>query len=330
MGSSYYMFIIYILYTQHSGRGEWIEGFAETGKLMDGWESRRKREPGYDWCIIQLSMRGHIHTVDIDTNHFRGNYPEYASMEGILMEEEREYTLEEMSSIPREKWTEVVPATRMRGNVQNIFQVDQSVRKQVFSHVRLNMYPDGGIARLKVYGEVHFRPIDHNELVDAAFVKNGGMAIACNDEHFGSMHNLLMPNRGINMGDGWETRRRRGPGFDWCIVKLGFPVFVERIVIDTAHFRGNYPDQCAVEGCYIDDKDKVLVNAMTSVGWSELLPKHKTQMHHEHVFEKKSLTNTDKPVNYVRLIMYPDGGVSRFRVIGRYAKPGQQQQQQTP
>lgn len=302
----------------HRGRGEWIEGFAETGKIMDGWESRRKREPGYDWCIIQLGMRGRIHIVDLDTNHFRGNYPEYASLEAICVEENRDYTLEELTAIPRDKWTEVVPASKMQGHTQNIFQVADELRNKVFTHVRLNMYPDGGIARIKVYGEAVVPPIAEGELIDAAFVKNGGMAIACNDEHFGTMHNLLMPNRGINMGDGWETRRRRGPGFDWCIVKLGVPVKVERIVIDTAHFRGNYPDECAVEGCYIDEKDKLLVNVMTSVGWRELLPKSKMQMHHEHVYESDSLRNNDQPVNYVRLIMYPDGGVSRFRVYGRY------------
>lgn len=313
------------------GRGDLVPGFGDTGKLYDGWETRRKRVPGHDWCLIKLGAPGTLHAVDIDTNHFTGNYPEYASIEGAFVDDETEFDKDADYLNGKLKWTTVLKAQRIRGHSQNIFEIHQEELPAVYNVIRFNIYPDGGVSRLKLYGTVHCAPnpapfykdattdASKSDLIDYAFVKNGGRAVRCSDEHYGSKHNILMPNRGINMGDGWETRRRRGPGHDWCIVQLGAPCTVHEIVIDTAHFKGNYPHECSVEGTYIDNVERdgdALVHVMTDCAWKPLLAPSRMQAHEIHTFPVQS----QEVVNYVRLNIHPDGGVSRFRVLGRKAR----------
>jgi allantoicase len=293
------------------GRGVFIPGkFTSRGKWMDGWETRRRRTPGHDWCVVRLGMPGTIHGVDIDTNHFIGNFPETASLEACR----HPGKAERLS--PRTEWVEILPISPLRGGSQNLFPVSSD---RVFTHVRLNIYPDGGVARFRVYGEVR---VDAAALararapVDLAAIRNGGLVLAASDMHFGARDNLIMPGRSANMGDGWETKRRRGPGHDWLILRLGAPAALERIEVDTNHFKGNYPESCSIEGCRAPAASLAQLQT-EAVGWRELLPRTKLRAHHRHFFRP-----TDPgPFTHVRFRIFPDGGVSRLRLHGRVVAP---------
>ncbi|MDH3430875.1 MAG: allantoicase [Gammaproteobacteria bacterium] len=272
------------------------------GKWMDGWESRRKRSPGHDHCIIRLGVPGVIHGVDIDTSFFTGNYPPQASIDACVSEDD----------IPAGNWTEILEKTDLQGDAHHYAEIDDS---SVWTHLRLNIYPDGGIARLRVFGEVRpdFTAVDG--LIDLLALANGGRAIACSDEHYGSMHNLNIAGRGVNMGDGWETARRRGPGNDWVILALGHPGVIEKVEIDTAHFKGNYPDRASLEAALFDDADEVRNDSDV---WQVLLPESKLEMDRQHFFEDE--LRSPGAVSHVRLCIYPDGGISRVRLHGRIEK----------
>src|SRR3954462_4212768 len=199
------------------GRGVFIaDKYTDRGKWMDGWESRRRRTPGHDWCVVQLGLRGIIRQVDIDTNHFLGNHPPFASLDAVCL----------TNALPKEidalSWTPVLEKSPLLPGSQNLFAIASD---QTWTHLRLNIFPDGGVARFRVYGVVvpDWSKVKPGELVDLAAVENGGVPLACSDMFFSSMNNLIMPGRSENMGDGWETKRRRGPGFDWIILKLDGP-----------------------------------------------------------------------------------------------------------
>jgi len=205
------------------GRGIFIPGkFTNDGKWMDGWESRRKRIPGHDWCNVRLGVPGKIRALDIDTNHFTGNFPPFASLEACEITGDPDDSTE---------WTELLAKSPLLGTSQNLFEVSSDQR---WTHVRLHIYPDGGVARLRVYGEPH---MDWSTI--------GA------DEHFGHMGNLIAPGRGINMGDGWETRRRRNPGNDWVVLRLARKGEVRKIEVDTNFFKGNFPDRCSVDAAFL-------------------------------------------------------------------------------
>jgi allantoicase len=262
------------------GRGVFIaDKYTDRGKWMDGWESRRKRSDGHDWCIIQLATSGKIYGVDIDTNHFLGNHPPFASIEAANIDEnEKDLNLEKIS------WTEILPRSSLEAGSRNLFEISDH---SVYTHLRLHIYPDGGVARLKVYGEVYkdWSSVYVSEKVNLAAAANGARAIACNDMFFSHMENLLMPGRGINMGDGWETKRNRTPGNkDWVIIRLAHKGIIERILVDTCHFKGNYPDSCVIEGCAITEGDEKLL-ASDTFKWTTILPGVKLSADHEHYFE---------------------------------------------
>jgi allantoicase len=274
------------------------EKYDDHGKWMDGWESRRRREPGHDYCVIRFGVPGIIHGIDIDTSHFTGNYPPHASLEACSANVD----------VPEDGWVEIVPRIELAGNSHHYLDVrDDTVR----THVRLHIYPDGGVARLRIFGEIRANFTDVDGFVDLAAVQHGGRAIACSDEHYGSMQNLLAPGRGVNMGDGWETARRRGPGNDWVIIALGQAGIIERAEIDTAHFKGNYPDRVSLEGG-VFDSDAAAVNS--SDGWQTLLPEEKLKMDQQHYFEDLQPIGA---VSHVRVSIYPDGGISRVRLFGQ-------------
>ncbi|MBC7872783.1 MAG: allantoicase, partial [Ferruginibacter sp.] len=191
-----------------------------------------------------------------------------------------------------------------------------------YTHLRLHIYPDGGVARLKVYGEVFkdWSTVDASETINLAAATNGAKAILCNDMFFSHMDNLLMPGRGINMGDGWETKRNRTPGNkDWVIIRLAHKGVIEKILVDTAYFKGNYPDSCLIEGCNIAYKEESKLDGNTidpvTTGWTTILPASKLSADHEHLFEDEVMNK--KPFTHVRLSIFPDGGVSRLRLWGR-------------
>jgi len=289
------------------GRGIFIaEKYTDRGKWMDGWESRRKRVPGHDWCIIQLATSGIIHGVDIDTNHFLGNHPPVASLDACNI------PLHESIHVDSVVWKEILPKSALNPGSQHLFEIAD---KNVYSHLRLNIYPDGGVARLKVYGEVvkDWSLVKQEEIIDLAAALNGAKSVLCNDMFFSHMDNLIMPGRGVNMGDGWETKRNRTPNNkDWVIVRLAQEGRVQKALVDTCHFKGNYPDSCMIEGCTAPCGTDF---AAANVEWQPVLPQQKLQADHEHFFEKE-IVNADKNFTHVRLTIFPDGGISRMRLWG--------------
>ena len=286
--------------------------YTSRGKWMDGWETRRRRTPGYDWCIVRLGLPGVIHRVTVDTSFFLGNYPERCSLEacdlGMPPCRDERRRLKTTST----RWHELLPETPLKGDSQNSFPVTNSLR---FTHVRLKIYPDGGVARLRIHGEVvpDLDRIGRAE-VDLAGVVNGGMAIASSDQFFGEPLNLLMPGRGKNMGDGWETRRRRGPGHDWVIVKLGVPGTITAIEVDTSHFKGNVPESCSVEACDAEG-NMPEKSFLQSVKWKQILPRTKLLENRRHIFQQQ--LQDVGVTTHVRLNIFPDGGVSRLRILAR-------------
>ena len=274
---------------------------------MDGWESRRKRIEGHDWCILRLGKTGIISEVDIDTNHFVGNFPSHASVDACNMPEFSR--LDEI--IENEEWIEILSKVELQGDSQNKFKISSS---SSFTHLRLHIYPDGGVARFKVYGNPEIPDASDNELKDFALSDNGGKMISCSDMHFSHMENLIKPTTGIDMSDGWETKRRRGPGYDWSILKLGSPCTIERVIVDTLHFKGNFPDTCSIEGCYEPDKTQDwFLN--DNIEWTELLPNSKLAANQETIF----ILSKNSPITHIRFNIIPDGGVSRLRILGREA-----------
>lgn len=278
------------------------------GKWMDGWESRRKRVPGHDWCIVRLAATGSIQGIDLDTSHFTGNFPPAASVEGCLLPDGQEPD-------DQTSWRTVLPSVNLGGNRHHYFAVTVDGE---FSHLRVNLFPDGGLARLRVYGTPRFDPRDLgvDGLTDLAAALNGGTVIATNNEHFGLASSLLLPGRGVNMGDGWETRRRREPGNDWCIIALARPGTIDTIEVDTCHFKGNFPDRCSLQ--YTAAAGGTRESLVTqSMFWPVLLPEQKLDMDRQHFFRDQILPHG--PISHVRLNIFPDGGVSRLRLRGRPA-----------
>jgi allantoicase len=290
------------------GRGEFIsDKYTDRGKWMDGWESRRKRTVGHDWCILRLGKPGVIKELDIDTNHFVGNFPSQASVDAC-----RVPTFTALGEIMDEvEWTEILSRVKIQGDSQNRFAIHY---EESLTHIRLNIYPDGGVARFRVYGNPEDSADDSSSFTDAAASENGGETLACSDMHFGHMENLIKPGIGTGMSDGWETKRRRGPGYDWVILKLGLPCIVERIVVDTLHFKGNFPDSCSLEGCFEPDTDRDAILTNT-IDWKELLPVSKLSGNQENIFS--IALNQTEPRTHIRFNIYPDGGVNRLRTIGR-------------
>ena len=195
--------------------------YTSKGKWMDGWESRRRRVPGHDWCIVALGMRGIVRGVDVDTSHFTGNFPSHCSIEAVDMPSAPKAALHAVEGPP---WTTILEKTELRGNGHNFIAVSD---QRPWTHLRLSIYPDGGVARLRVYGEVLVdwaRVAPKGRAVDLASIKLGGLFLGASDMHYGTRGALLMPDRAKNMGDGWETKRSRDLSHsDWAIIRLGAP-----------------------------------------------------------------------------------------------------------
>ena len=289
-----------------------LEGkYTSRGKWMDGWETRRRRTPGHDWCTIRLGLPGILRGVVVDTSFFTGNYPEHFSLEGCNLPGPPYHNENKRLASAETHWTQLLPQTSLKGDTRNPFPIDSEAR---VTHVRLRIYPDGGVARLRLHGEAlpDKKQLSRPE-IDLVAVENGGAVLASSDQFYGQPRNLLMPGRAKNMGDAWETKRRRGPGFDWVILKLGVPGVIRRIEVDTAHFKGNFPESCSLEAVSANGA-KHESFAAAPHAWKEILPRTTLKANHRHLLKVDGKAG---PASHVRFNIYPDGGISRLRIYGR-------------
>ncbi len=273
--------------------------YDDNGKWMDGWESRRKRDTGHDYCMMRMCP-GVIYGLEIDTSNFTGNFAPASSLEAASVDSDPD---DETS------WHELLPKTELAGDTRHFFRVGD---RRKWTHLRLNIFPDGGIARFRVFGVIDesSSPEPGKTWTDLACEDFGGKAVACNDMHFGHMSNLIKATKSANMGDGWETRRRRKPGNDWVILKLGQAGRIRRIEVDTDFFKGNNPAACSIRGCLLGDADPIKQSAC----WPVILPRVALGPDQLQVFGREIIDAG--PVDHVRLDIYPDGGVARLRLLG--------------
>jgi allantoicase len=287
----------------------WRDGeYTDRGKWMDGWETRRRRDllPGesgfdraHDWCVIQLGARGLVRGVDVETTHFTGNFPESCALDSCVAS-----GAATAPDLDRASWQSAVERGGLRGGSHNMIHVAAVDA----THVRLRIFPDGGVARLRVYGDVtpDWDALRRLGEIDLAALVHGARVIDSSDMFFGRRDNLIMPGPARGMADGWETRRRRTPGCDWAVVRLGTRGTIRRVEVDTRHFKGNAPAACSLDVCRA---------AAPANDWQELLPRTPLQADFHHAFDKplRSIAGA----THVRLNIFPDGGVARLRLFGR-------------
>lgn len=275
------------------------------GKWMDGWESKRRRDGGNDWAILKLGSSGIISKIEIDTSYFTGNFPPFFSLEGIYSETEPNKD---------SNWKSLIAKTNLVGDCKNNFELNL---KEKFNFVRLQIFPDGGVARIRLFGEVKYNwdRFNNEDIIELSSLKLGGSILAYNNAHYGDVSALLSEGRGKTMGDGWETRRRREPGNDWIIIKLAQKGIIEKIEIDTAHFKGNYPDRASIQAISIDKNITTKDLIQSSENWDVILDETKLTADNIHEYEINS--NSKAEATHIRLNIYPDGGVSRLRIFGK-------------
>ena len=286
------------------------DAYTDRGKWMDGWETRRRREPGHDRCLVRLGLPGVVRGVCVSTRHFRGNHPEACALEARATEGNPDPAA---LAAADEGWRELLPRRPLAGDSEHWFPVQDVGR---VTHLRFHVFPDGGVARLRAHGEVrpHWEAIlAAGEPVDLAGLHHGGRVLAASDGTFADPRNLILPGDAEGMGEGWETRRRRGPGHDWTVLALGRRGTLTEAVVDTRHFKGNYPESCRLEG--FDAPGGLPEAALTAEeGWTELVPRTPLGPDARHRFADG--LDAAGPVTHVRLCIHPDGGVSRLRLMG--------------
>jgi allantoicase len=260
-----------------------------------------------------------VHGVIVDTAHFKGNFPEHCELESCAVEGDP--SAEQLEDVVT-PWNTLLPESPLAGDTQNRFTISSQDR---ITHLRLKIYPDGGVARLRVHGEVipNWAAVElAGGEIDLAAVEHGGLVIDSSDMFFGSRNNLILPGRSTGMHDGWETRRRRGPGHDWCVVRLGVPGVIRRMEVDTSYFKGNFPESCSLEICN-DTSALSDSSALAALDWKEILPRTKLKADSLHAYEKEILAAGE--ATCARFHIYPDGGVARLRLFGTFARrPAQQ------
>ena len=278
--------------------------FDKNGKWMDGWESRRKRIFGHDFLIIKLGKPGSISKVDVDTSHFNGNQPSMISLEGCNSKSK---------SLKDLKWKTIIGKKKTKANSHHLFN---TISKSIFTHIKLNIFPDGGVARLRLYGNISKENNNFtNKTINLASLLNGASVIACNNEHFGKAENILAPGKAKNMGDGWETRRRRDTGFDWLILNSIEGKKINKIEISTHHFKGNFPSHCSLQAAFIPNKISSSSVVKGSNKWKFLMNKVNLSANKTHTFTNKLMKN--EKINFIKINIFPDGGISRFRIFGK-------------
>jgi allantoicase len=274
------------------------------GRWMDGWETRRRRSAGHEWAIVRLGLPGVLRTVVVDTSHFTGSAPGQVSVEAIDLPGDPNIVDLVRS---RDRWTEVLARSDVAPNTANVFPLAQS---EAVTHVRLVLYPDGGVARLRCLGEPV--PPDHilrTEGADLAAIASGGRVVDCSSR--GSNPNrMLRGGKPEGPSDGWLTPRRRDPGYDWAVIRLAGPGQVDRLVVDTTSFKGNAPASCDVEGI---DAPGALPGTLRTASWRQLLAQSELEEDHRHEYPELGWGGR---LTHLRVNIHPDGGLARFSAIG--------------
>lgn len=284
--------------------------FGHKGEIVDGWETRRRGGPGYDWVLIRLGSPGIVSSIDVDTSFFTGNYPETCFIEACGLEG---YPSPEELQSDDVAWEQIVPPSALTGDSHNTFVVTNRTR---FTHVRLFMEPDGGIARLRVDGHVCIDPREIDEItVDLAARHLGGVVEFSSDDFYSNAMSINLPDLARNMGDGWETKRRRGPGNDWAVVRLAAPGRIRMIEVDTSYFKYNATKYFALSTCNSPEAP-----GADDALWHELLPRTRLQPDTHHRFA----ITPENDVTHARLDVFPDGGISRLRIYGEVVGPARQ------
>ncbi|GAA3802580.1 allantoicase [Sphaerisporangium flaviroseum] len=274
--------------------------FGARGQVYDGWETRRRREPGHDWAIVRLGMPGVIRGVVVDTSWFIGNYPPFASVEACAVD-----GYPSVAELQEAAWAEIVPRSPLDGDAAHEFTVGDGRR---FTHVRLNIYPDGGVSRLRVHGEVVADlALYEGMTVDLAALENGALVTGCSDEFYSSPVNVIAPGLPRHQAEGWETARRRDGGNDWLVVRLAAPGVVRVAELDTTNLVFNAPGSASLAGA-----DVPVGAPGEDTEWFELLARTRLQPDTRHRFRLQG----DRAVTHVRLDIYPDGGMGRLRLHG--------------
>jgi allantoicase len=283
--------------------------FGHKGQVVDGWETRRRREPGHDWALIRLGAPGVVHAVVVDTAHFTGNFPAECSVEACAAEG---YPSPAELLGDGVTWVPLVPRSALAGDSENRFAVSDPRR---FTHLRLTIYPDGGVARLRAEGEVVPDPRLLDGLpLDLAALENGATVLDASDRFYSPPENMIAPGRAAVMGDGWETRRRRDAGHDWVLFRLAGAGHIRQAVVDTSCFLGNAPGAAALRGC---DADRAGLDAAE---WFELLPPTTLRPDTRHRLRIDPARS--RLVTHVRLEIHPDGGLARLRLFGELTGDG--------
>lgn len=279
--------------------------YDDAGKWMDGWESTRRRNGGHDYAIIALAVAGQIQGFDLDTSFFTGNYAPACRIEAALLQSE-----------PDENtvWQEILPAQSLGPSAHHYFDC---AHQDTWSHLRVHIYPDGGLARLRVYGKPRPALLAQQEL-DLACALVGGRVVLASDDHFGGSKRLLMPSKPLNMGDAWDTHRRREPGHEWILIELGARGRISHFEVDTAFHRGNFPPGISIQAADLDAGTAALAKSVASSAmfWPLILPISPLGADQLHRIENPA---SDRPLTHLRVNIHPDGGLARFKAFGQIA-----------
>jgi len=284
--------------------------FTEIGAWYDGWETKRHNTEEFDWAIIRLNYPGAIKGLDVDTTHFSaGNSAPLASVEACYAQDRQI----DDDFIPEKQWETILPKVKITANSNNIFTVRPGDNK-IYNLVRLKIYPDGGVARLRVYGTVvPPSKTSSRKLFDLVAVGNGGRIVSCSNQYFSKPSNLLLPGRGVNMGDGWETARSRVPGnSEWVVIALGKKGTLNKIQIDTKNYIGNYPKKVQAFACRTQFTDP---SYDRNVQWLSLIEPSPLQADHLHEFDVKW---NNLLFTHIKINIFPDGGLKRVRALGHF------------
>jgi len=292
--------------------------YGHKGKIYDGWETRRRRDRGHDHAIIRLGVPGVVRGVVVDTSFFRGNYPPQVSLEAVSAD-----NYPSPAELGERDWLSLVSRADALGDTGNFYPVADQRR---WTHVRLSIYPDGGVARLRVHGE----PVPDPQFLvgglDLAAMENGGQVVECSDAFYGSAANVIMPGLAASMADGWENARRRDAGHDYVTIALAAAGIVRLIEVDTSYFVGNSPGSARLLAATLGSLDGApgvtlasgAPSVPTGLTWRELLPRTRLQPDTRHRF----MVASTEPATHVRLEVFPDGGIARLRVHGELTLDG--------